>query len=194
MEDPVEASSSPLPDRLLTIEEFERLPEEDGYLLELVRGRIVREPRPAYEHGRLVAEIAARLREFARHQNLGVVVVEAGFALSEEPSIVRGPDVAFVSRERAPERGRAPTFPRLAPDLAVEVASPSNTLTELHDKALDYLEAGTRLVWLVEPSARRVTVLRSREDIRILREGDSLDCGDVLPGFRTTVAELLDLT
>ena len=80
-------------------------------------------------------------------------------------------------------------FARLAPDLAVEIVSPSNTHSEIHDKVSDYLDAGSRLVWVVEPHGRTVTVYRSRDDIRILTSEQEIDGGEVLPGFRAPVSE-----
>ena len=88
---------------------------------------------------------------------------------------------------RAPDVAR---FGHLAPDLAVEIVSPSNTASEIIDKTADYLDAGTRLVWVIEPSRRSVTIYRSRSEIRLLREGDALEGYDVLPGFSVPVAEV----
>jgi len=178
--------------RPLSIEEFGRLPERD-WRTELVRGRLVREPLAGYEHGLLANRIAFPLTAFVRGHRLGdVVTAETGFVLSEDPPTVRGPDVAFVAAGRVPRGGPPAGFARFAPDLAVEVVSPSSTLSEVQDKALDDLEAGTRLVWVVEPRARRVMIYRSRSDIRVLGEGEQLDGGGVLPGFRLPVREIFE--
>ncbi len=104
---------------------------------------------------------------------------------------MRGPDVAFVSRERLPERAyEEPGFWHLAPDLAVEVISPSNTAAEIHEKVREYLDAGTSLVWVVDPRTRTVAVHRSPGETTVLREGDDVDGGDVLPAFSAAVSEL----
>jgi Uma2 family endonuclease len=175
---------------IMTIEEFERLPD-DGWRLELVRGQVVREPPAGFEHGDVAFEIGTLLRLFARKHRLGKVVgTDAGFVLFDEPPTVRAPDVAFVSKERLtfdPKR-----FAPIAPDLAVEVISPSNTMSEIHEKVLDYLDAGTRLVWVVDPGSCMVAVYRSRDEIRLLNRADELDGGDVLPGFRLKVSELFE--
>lgn len=182
-----------IPDRdasSLTLEQFQRLPE-DEWRSELVRGKLVREPPAGMAHGRIAARIASLIVPLARERGLGAVfTAETGFILSDEPPTVRAPDVAFVSRERLPSDDLPEGFGRLAPDLAVEVASPSNTAAELHGKVLDYLEAGTRIVWLIEPGTGTVTVYRSRDDIRLLREEDELDGGDLLPGLLVPVADL----
>lgn len=177
-------------DELLTLDEFIRLPDEETRN-ELVRGRVVREPPAGFEHGGLAAHIAHRLREFVAREDLGMVVgAETGFILFEEPPTVRAPDAAFVARDRLPEDRT--DFAPLAPDLAVEVVSPSNTMPQIHDKVCDFLDAGSRMVWIIEPRRRTVMVYRSRDDIRLLTEGDELDGGDVLPGFRFPVAELFE--
>jgi Uma2 family endonuclease len=119
-----------------------------------------------------------------------VVTAETGFVLFDEPPTVRAPDVAFVVQNRLafdPDR-----FAPLAPDLAVEIVSPSNTLSEIHAKVTDYLEFGTRLVWVVEPRTRSVTIYRSREEIRLLAGDEEIDGEDVLPGFRTSLPEFFD--
>ena len=171
----------------MTIEEFERLPDEASRL-ELVRGHVAREPLAGFEHGGIAAQIATCLYCFVRQHGLGKVVGgEPGFVLFDDPPTVRAPDVAFVGRDRLPKDPRG--FARLAPDLAVEIVSPSNTHSEIQDKVFDYLDAGTRFVWVVEPRRRTVTVYRSRNDIRILTSDEEIDGGEVLPGFRTPVSE-----
>lgn len=172
----------------LTIEEFERLPD-DGWRRELVRGRVVREGPAGCEHGEIAGWIAGELHVYLRERRIGrVVTADTGFVLSVEPPTVRAPDVAFLREDQLDfDRTR---FAPLAPDLAVEIISPSNTMSEIHDKVLDYLDAGTRIVWVVDPGARTVAVYRSREDIRLIGVDGSLDGGDVLPGFRLPVSEL----
>lgn len=186
----MKADTTPSEERLLTVEEFERLPYDEGRS-ELVRGRVVREPPAGFSHGALASRINVLLAGFVRERNLGIVVAaETGFVLSEEPSTVRAPDAAFVSHDRLPPEGPPAGFARFAPDLAVEVLSPSNTATDIQEKALDYLDAGTRAVWVVDPAARTVTVWRSRSEIRVLREDEELVGADALPGFRTRVGAL----
>ena len=173
---------------LLSIEEFERLPD-DGWRMELVRGQVVREPPAGFDHSEIALHIGSILRAFVGERGLGAVVgADAGFVLSVEPPTVRAPDVAFVAESRLDfDRLR---FAPLAPDLAVEIVSPLNTMAEIQAKVMDYLDAGTSLVWVVEPRSRSVTVYRSRDEIRLLREPDEIEGGEVLPGLRFGVAEL----
>ena len=172
----------------LSVEEFMRLPD-DGCRWELVRGRAVREPPAGFEHSGIGVRIASLLHRFVQERDLGEVVgSDGGFILSDEPPTVRAPDVAYVAESRLTfdTRKLAP----LAPDLAVEIVSPSNTVSEIHHKVMDYLDAGSRLVWVVDPGSRTVTVYRSRGEIRLLTEKEELEGNDVLPGFRTEVSDL----
>jgi len=181
-------------ERPLTLEEFQRMPEEDACLVELVRGRVVREPRPNTRHGQLTIRLGGRIDAYATERGLGITVTESGFVLSVDPPTVRGPDVAFIAtRDSPPEEDLAGFWP-IAPDLAVEIVSPSNRAAEIREKVLEYLASGTRLVWVVDPATRSVAVYRSRADIRLLTEGDALEGGDVLPGFRLAVRELFEPT
>lgn len=177
-------------ENILTIAEFERLPD-DECRSELVRGRLVREPPAGMDHGWLATRFAVLISLFVDRHALGkVFTADTGFVLFEEPPTVRASDVAFVALDRLPPPQESIGFGRLAPDLAVEIVSPSNTALEILEKAEDYLDAGTRLVWVVEPRRRSITVYRSRKEIRLLGEDDSLDGYDVLPGFSLPVAEI----
>ncbi|MGH7550482.1 MAG: Uma2 family endonuclease [Gemmatimonadota bacterium] len=175
---------------LMTIEEFERLPD-DGWQRELVRGHVIKEPPAGFRHSNLGVRLASLLQRFVDDCGLGEVTgADCGFILFDEPPTVRAPDVAFVAGDRLTfdtER-----FAPLAPDLAVEIVSPSNTVSEIYEKAMNYLQAGTRLVWVVEPRSRSVTVYRSPADIRLLTGEASIDGEDVLPGFRLSLSALFD--
>lgn len=176
-----------------TVEDLDRLPD-DGWKHELQVGFLLAEPLPGMRHGRVAAEIGARLAGFVRRRRLGVVVAnDTGFVLSRAPDTVRGPDVAFVTAERFAAVGdRVSVFPG-APDLAVEVLSPSNTPSGVHAKVGDYLAAGTRLVWVVDSEAETVAVHRSLLSPRRLGGEEILEGEDVLPGFRVRVARLFEV-
>jgi Uma2 family endonuclease len=177
-------------ERTYTLSEYERLPEDDGNLVELVEGRLVREPRPNAEHSWLMGELTGRIREHVRKRRLGVTLPEAGFVLADDPPTVRGPDIAFIARANLPPGGFPRAFWTIPPDLAVEIVSPSNTRAEIREKVLEYLDAGTRFVWVVEPRTRSVTAYRSRTQVRVVAGSDTLDGHDVLPGFRLRLDEL----
>jgi len=181
----------PDPGRPLSAEEFFMLPD-DGWRTELVRGLVVREPPAGAGHGHLGSTLLFHLMAFVREQGSGRVFgADTGFRLFRSPDTVRAPDVAFVAEGRF-DAGLPVGYVPFAPDLAVEVVSPSNTASELQEKVLDYLAAGTRLVWVVDPRRETVTVYRSRDDIRILGREDELEAPDVLPGFRVEISELFE--
>ena len=115
---------------------------------------------------------------------------ETGFKIASDPDTVRAADIAFVRRERIPEAGIPKNFWELAPDLVVEVLSPGDTYGEVEDKVEDWLNAGVRAVWVVNSKRRGVTIYRSTTDVTRLSEGDELDGGDVVPGFRCQVSEI----
>jgi len=177
----------------LTVDDLYAMPD-DGVRYELQAGLLVSEPLPGFRHGRVMLEVAAILREHVKRHRLGVVLVgDSGFVLAREPDTVRGPDVAFISKERFAESGDTVRAFAGAPDLAVEVLSPSNTRGSLHGKVADYLAAGTRRVWLVDAESRTVTVYATLLWPRVLREQDLLDGEDVIPGFSVRVGEIFDL-
>jgi len=153
--------SLPLRDREMTVEDLYVMPD-DGFNHELQAGMLVSEPAPGFRHGRIMAAIAELLRAHVKQLRLGVVLAgDSGFILARKPDTVRGPDVAFVSRERFERSGDTVRAFAGAPDLAVEVVSPSNAPAAMHAKVADYLAAGTRRVWVVDPEARTVTVYAS---------------------------------
>ncbi|HEY8469432.1 MAG TPA: Uma2 family endonuclease [Longimicrobiales bacterium] len=177
-------------ERLLSAEEFEQLYDDTEDRLELVRGRVIREPPPGLRHAQIDSRLAARLRFHAEAHRLGEVFCNASFLLVADPPTVRGPDISFVAAERLPPDGVPPGLGRLAPDLAVEVLSPWDRASELQEKVLEYLDVGVRLVWVVDPARRSVTVYRSRSDIRLLTGQDVLDGDDLLPGFSLSLPDL----
>lgn len=184
-------------ERLLTVEEFEELPaayDEHGNELayELVDGQLVAVTPPAPEHGIVALRLGARLLAFVEAHALGWVWVEGGVVLRRAPDTVRGPDVAYVRSDRLGSRSEARQFFAGAPDLAAEVVSPSDRATEVFTKVQEYLAAGTRLVWVLEPTTRSVTAYTPGGAAHLHLPGAALDGGDVLPGFTVPVAELFD--
>jgi Uma2 family endonuclease len=165
--------------------------EDDGFLYELVRGELVRMTPPGGEHGEVAGEAYWHLRNYIARNPIGrVYAAETGFLLARDPDLVRAPDAAFVRGERLPPREARKGYLPLAPDLAVEVVSPTDRAKDVHAKVMDFLDAGTRLVWVIEPERRTVTVYRSDRTSRVLREDEELDGEDVLPGLRLLVADI----
>jgi Uma2 family endonuclease len=131
------------------------------------------------------------LAGYVKANRLGVCFgAETGFKVASDPDTVRAPDVAFVRRERIPERGIPKKFWQGAPDLAVEVLSPGDTYAEVTEKVEGWLDAGAWAVWVIDPKRRDVSVFRPMTDVTRLYDGDELDGGEVVPGFRCKVAEI----
>lgn len=175
---------------LLTAEELLALNIPDKRT-ELVRGRlIVREPA-GFRHGVVAMELARRLADFVRANALGVVVAaETGFKLFSDPDTVRAPDVGYIRADRVPKplpRGYAD----IAPDLAVEVLSPDDRAGEVLAKVSDWLRAGCRLVWVVDPERRLARVYRADGSEAHVSADSALDGEDVLPGFSCRLEDLI---
>jgi Uma2 family endonuclease len=173
-----------------TADQLLRMPD-DGFRYELVEGELRKMSPAGSEHGMLVVNVTLRLSQHVVKAALGVVFgAETGFLLSENPDTVRAPDVAFVRKERIPDTGVPASFWPGAPDLAVEVVSPSDRFGDVEEKVQGWLSAGTRAVWVVNPRGRSVTVYGSTTDIIRLTEDDVLEGGDVVPGFSCPVGEI----
>src|SRR3989449_2273708 len=155
---------------------------------ELVRGRlIVREPA-GYNHGRVTMNLTVRLGAYVEGAGCGqLVAAETGFTLFRAPDTVRAPDVGFVRRERLPDPATT-GFPDMAPDLVVEVLSPDDRPGETLAKVGDWLEAGARLVWLIDPERRIARVYRPDGSESTIAADGQLDGEDVLPGFACSLA------
>jgi Uma2 family endonuclease len=166
-----------------------RILDHEDRLCELVEGTLVEKPM-GFEESNIAGRIITALNNHARPRKLGIVTGEAGTIKLFE-GLVRIPDVAFTSWERLPGRKRPKAaVPLLAPNLAVEVLSKGNTRAEMRRKLGEYFGAGVRLVWLVDHRKRTVSVHTSVEQSVVLRAGQSLDGGDLLPGFTLSLDEL----
>ncbi len=177
--------------RPITLAELCALPDDERRY-ELQGGYLVSEPPPGFRHGSVAARLCALLDEWVRSRKLGAVTSDVGFVLAREPDTVRAPDVSFVSRKRveAVEDLTKP-FPG-APDLAVEVVSPGQPPGELHAKVADYLAAGTRLVWVVDPAAERIMAYRTLLAPRVLEREHTLEGEEVVPGFAVDVRRVFE--
>ena len=187
-------------DRLLTAEEFAQMPESRG--AELVRGRIVwpgtapsaeAEPVNSWKHGSMVARLGAILLDFAIPRRLGQVYTgDPGMIIGRDPDTARGPDVAFVVAARVPDVP-AEGFSPVVADMVAEVVSPSDTAADVEAKVFEFLEAGVRLVWVVNPMGNRITEYHGAAQVRVLDTRDVLEGHDVLPGFQFPVKDVFDV-
>ena len=177
--------------RLLTADDLLTLPD-DGMRHELVDGALLVYPSPGARHGHVQGAVYALLRAHVKARALGEALVEVGFVLKRDPDVVRAPDVSFLRADRVPAAGLPDGYIDGPPDLAVEVISPSDTLYEVEDKIAQYLAAGTRLAWVINPRRRTVAVHAPAAPVHVLGEDDTLDAGDVVPGFRCAVREFME--
>lgn len=176
----------------LTADDLAHL-EHPGMQTELVRGRLVEREPPGSAHGAVAANLAYFLSDFVRKHQLGIVFSQdTGFKIEANPDTVRAPDVAFLSRERRsaiPGRGYA----AVAPDLLAEILSPDDRPADVMAKVSDWLAAGTRLVWVIDPARSQATVYRSNGTQSLIAAGGALVGEAILPGFSCPLAQVLEI-
>ena len=159
---------------------------------DLVRGVLVVHEPPGFRHGEITVRLTIALGTYVDTRHLGRVVAgDAGFKLQSDPDTVRGADIAFVRWERMPQESPV-GFPPLGPDLVVEVPSPGDRPGETLAKIADWLSAGTRLVWVIDPERRLARIYRQDGSESILGEADTLQGEDILPGFACKLGAVLE--
>ena len=175
---------------LLTAEEFYVFCCKNDGRYELVDGEVVDLAPPNDEHGEIAANVGAGFINYSRRRGVGRARVETGYTLRTGPDTVRGPDVSFVFHPRL--EGRGSGFPVGAPDIAVEIVSPSDTAAEVARKVAEYLAAGSQRVWVVYPAGRRVVIHRADGSV-ISYSGDNVITDEeLLPGFSLPLSEIFE--
>jgi Uma2 family endonuclease len=183
----VEAAAVSTP---VTADELLHLPA-NGHRYELVKGELIEMSPASPRHGRIAMRFGALIEQHVRQKNLGAIyAAETGFKLQENPDTVRAVDAAFIAQSRIPPEGEPEGFWAIAPDLVVEVVSPSDSAQAIQSKVTDWLTAGCRLVWVVYPDNQTVTEYRSLTEVRVLTTADNLTGRDVLSDFACPVQEL----
>ncbi len=174
----------------MTAEELLRLNVQDKRT-ELVKGRLVVRKPAGPPHGRVAMRIAVAISNHVYRHELGeTFAAETGFTLRRNPDTVRAADAAFIATDRLPP-SETRGFPELAPDLVVEVLSPDDRPGEVLAKVADWLTAGCRLVWVIDPVRRSGCAYRADGSVALLSDHDHLDGEDVLPGFTSLMASIL---
>ncbi|MCU0961784.1 MAG: Uma2 family endonuclease [Pirellulaceae bacterium] len=174
----------------MTMQQFAALSLDAGRS-ELVEGEVRMMLPAGGRHGRVAMTCGRRLANHVDEHHLGAVyAAETGFVLARDPDTVRAPDVAFVSAERLPDIGDESAFVPFAPDLAIEVISPTDSFSAVEEKAFSWLAAGTRMVLLVDPANETVHVYRAAGAITVLGKGEVLSAADVVPGWQLAIAKL----
>lgn len=172
----------------MTADELAHLSYPDK-VTELVRGRLVVHEPPGTRHGAIAARLVYYLTDFVYRNRMGVVFAQdTGFHIETNPDTVRAPDAAFLARERA-DAIRDRGYARVAPDLVAEVLSPDDRPGDVRDKVADWLNAGVKLVWVIDPRRRVARVYRPGETLA--SHVTRLSGEDVLPGFSCAVDDLL---
>ncbi|MPZ22311.1 MAG: Uma2 family endonuclease [Dehalococcoidia bacterium] len=171
----------------MTADELLAMPD-DGTRYELVKGELRKMAPASGEHGYVAGRITQMIAAFVEQNDVGhIYVADTGYRLASNPDTVRAPDFAFVHKGRV-AGFRGPGFGRGAPDLVVEVLSPSNTAAEMTERVEQYLDAGCKLLWVVDPDSRSVTIWSADRTARLLHGADDIDGGDVLPGFSCPIS------
>ena len=177
--------------RTITSDDLLDLPK-DGFRYEIVRGELRKKMPSGILHALIAGRIAGLLSGFIRQRRLGeILTAEPGFKLSLTPETLRVPDVSFMRMDKFLQIKNLDKFYSGAPNLAVEVISPSETFQDEQEKIEDYLASGVEMIWIVRPKQTTITVYRPQHELTVLRIGDSLDGADVIPGFTCSVEDIL---
>lgn len=171
-------------DRLYTAEELLEISTDTSRVYELRKGKLTIMSPAGSNHGKLALRIGARIQVFVEDNDLGeTFAAETGFKVETNPDTVLAPDASFVAKDRLPPGGTPAAFFPGSPDLAVEVVSPGDLASEIQSKIQEWLVCGTKLIWIVEPKTRTVTIYRADGSAAILDDSETLDGEDVIPGF-----------
>jgi Uma2 family endonuclease len=174
----------------MTAEGFMKLPD-DGYRHELVKGELAIAPLAKKQHGRLESRILRLLFDYVAVSRLGEVTTgNTGYFIFRNPDTIRAPDIGFIQAVRAAIGGDSDGYWEFAPDLAIEILSPTDTYGAVQRKIDDWLDAGTRLVWVVDPERKTVAVFAPDRGPRTYRDEEHLGGEDVLPGFDLALSEI----
>lgn len=175
--------------QLITADELLAMSNSEVGRCELIGGEIIEMPPPGTQHGRLQAKLARRIGNFVEEHDLGDVLTESGYIVARDPDTVRAPDVAYIRKDRLPSEPQTGYFDG-APDLAAEVLSPNDVVSEVLAKIDQWLDAGAISVWLVDPTNRQVQIYHRSGQITRFRNDEELRDEDVLPGFMLKLSDL----
>jgi Uma2 family endonuclease len=179
-------------ERLLTANEYVSLPN-DGRHTELVRGMVIEMNMPGFEHGDICGTVYFLLREFVSSRDLGRVVCnDAGVLTERNPDTVRGADIAYYSFQRLPRDKRPKGYPDVAPELIIEVLSPTDRWSDVYRKIGEYLDVGVAVVCVLDPDSRKLHIYEPEHAGFELTADDELTVPTVLPDFRVPVRRFFE--
>ena len=177
-------------EKLLTAEEFERLPD-DGKRYELIDGELREMPPTAHWHGEVESNIVIRLGGYVQAHGFGSVSCgEILYIVHRNPDRVRAADIAFIRQHRVPPLEARQHIMEVIPDLVIEILSKHDTVEEISGRIDDWLNAGVQVLWVVDPFRRTVTIYQPGRDPTLLGEHGILEADPVVPDFRCPVAEI----
>lgn len=163
----------------------------DGIRRELINGEVIMMSPAGGRHGKVAMRLGVLLANHVDEKQLGVTfAAETGFLISTKPDTVRAPDVAFLNTEKWATVKEETGYLPIAPDLVVEVVSPNDASSAVEAKAQMWLEAGVRLVMVVDPEVQTVRVYRDASRIEVLRSGETFDAGDVVDGWKVKIEQI----
>lgn len=175
---------------VVTAAELQKL-SNDGRRYELIEGKVRAMSPAGNKHGKIAMALGFRLAAFVQEHGLGAVyAAETGFLIGQAPDTVRAPDVAFVTQARIDDIGPVDGYWPGAPDIVAEVVSPNDRFSDTEQKALNWLEAGSRIVWVVDPAQVHVTEYRGVSEIRVLSSDEKLTAPQLLPDWEVQISEL----
>ena len=178
-------------EQLMTANDLLEISARDENRYELIKGRLIVMSPAGFEHGSTVSKLNAQVQVFVEENDLGVATAaETGFYLERNPDTVRAPDVGFVSKKKLPDGPLPRSYFEGCPDLAVEVVSPNDRVSDVQDKVQVWLSHGAKLVWVVEPKTQTVTIYRADGSAQVLQSTDTLEGEEVLPGFQYPLEKL----
>jgi Uma2 family endonuclease len=175
---------------LLTVEQFEQLPEEEHYRYELDHGELIEVACATYEHNQIRGCLESSLRLFLTGRQIGEAVAEQEFRIGKDT--VRRPDVAFLRAEVAARIDKSKSILAVVPDVVAEIVSPNDTAQQLMHKVHQLLESGCRCVWVIYPAERKVHAYGQNDRVQVLGVGKNLEAPELLPGFSLPVSQLFE--
>ncbi len=154
---------------------------------EFVNGKLEKKNMPNAKHSGLATRLGAEIWFYLKKNKIGRIYNEAHFQIGADKRI---PDVAFVSEGKIPETGEPQNFWTFAPDLAIEIVSPTDFYQDVLEKIYDYFEAEVKQVWLINPEKETLTIYFSADETKVLSKNDLLTCEEILPKFRLKLSDI----
>lgn len=176
--------------RTMTVEELLEL-EDDGRRYELIRGELLSMPPTGEAHGHVMGKLSHLIWRYLDENPIALLAVgDPGYVLGHDPDILLAPDLALTLVTRLHGESAERGYPARAPDVVIEILSPTDRIGPVNEKVSLYLEAGVRIIWLIDPDRKAITQYAPNQPARLLQSGDTLTAESVLPGFQLPVSDI----